>query len=121
MSRRRHIHAQKTPQEPGLSDDMLLAYLEQRLRPDERRRVEEFLSREGMEGDALEGLQALGPGEIRQMRGDLNASLNGMLKKRRRRRRIPPGQRWILLAIVMILLLATLSYWVVLLMQKAGH
>lgn len=120
MSRRRNIQAQKTQAEYGLSEEMLMAYLEQKLRPDERRHVEEMLSREGMEGDALEGLLSLDSGEIHQMRGELNASLHGMLKKRRRRRGIT-GQRWALLAVILILLMAILGYWVIFLMQKGAY
>ena len=43
-----------------ITEEMLLAYLEGKLTNDEQHAIEEQLSEEGMESDAMEGLQQMG-------------------------------------------------------------
>ena len=102
----------------ALSEEQLLAYLEGRMSDAERRAVEEQLSAEGMESDALEGLQALSTGETKALKHQLNAGLQKALHKKRRVRRGISGQRWTWIAILVILLLAILGYAVIFLAMQ---
>jgi anti-sigma factor RsiW len=102
----------------ALSEEQLLAYLEGRMSAEERRRTEELLSAEGMESDALEGLQALSPGETSALKNQLNAGLLQALHKKRRTRRGMSGQRWTWIAILIILMLTILGYAVIYLAKQ---
>ena len=107
---------------PGsLSEEQLLAYLEGRMPEAERRAVEELLSNEGMESDALEGLQAISPEETKALKLRLNAGLLQTLHRKRRSRRAMAQQRWTWIAIVLILLLAALGYAVIHLSKLKGQ
>jgi anti-sigma factor RsiW len=97
----------------ALTEEQLLAYLEGRMPEAERRAVEELLSGESMESDAIEGLQALSAGEARAMKHRLDAELQRALHHKRRQRRGISDQRWTWTAIVLILLLAILAYAVI--------
>ncbi len=97
----------------ALTEEQLLAYLEGRMSEAERRAIEEQLSSEGMESDAIEGLQALSAGETKAMKHRLDAELQSALHHKRRRRRGLSDQRWTWTAIIIILLLAILGYAVI--------
>ena len=100
-----------------LPEEKLLAYLEGRLTGDELREVEEWLSNEGIESDAIEGLQELRQGEAQQITSKLNNQLQGSLKKKRRKRRGMMEHKWSWIAICVILLLAVLGFGVIFLMR----
>jgi len=102
----------------GLPEEQLLAYLEGRLSGDALREVEEWLATEGMEGDALEGLQTLNPSEAREMTAQLNNQLQRSLKKKTRRRRGMMDQKWSWIAVCVILLLIVLAFAVVYLIKQ---
>lgn len=89
---------------------MLQAYLEGKLNAAERHRVEQWLMTEGMESDAMEGLQALSPQEAQQAAHHLNQNLKQQLKGKKRRRGAVMDQRWVWLAIVLILIICIVSY-----------
>ncbi len=94
-----------------LSEEKLIAYLEGRLSPAEQRRVELWLSEEGMESDAVEGLQAMPPADRRQSVDRLDRRLHASLKnKRRRRRQARPDVMQLVITVIVILLLAALAY-----------
>ena len=101
-----------------LSEEQLLAYLEGSLSDEERRAVELQLSAEGMESDAIEGLQTLSPEDSKAMKLRLNAGLQQTLHKKRPKRRGIEGQSWTWIAIVVILLLAAVCYAVVYLARQ---
>ena len=110
------------PDRPNtLSEAQLLAYLENRLTPEERHAVEALLSNEGMESDALEGLQSLPADDARKLTRQLNTGLKKVLRQKRRPRRGISGQRWTWIAIGVILLLAIVSYMVMWLARQPGH
>jgi len=94
-----------------LSEEQMLAWLEGRLSPGEQHALEAKLAAEGMDSDALEGLQALGADDTKQLQRRLNLELNQNLKRKKRRRREGPGnQRWTTIAIFVILVLAILGF-----------
>lgn len=94
-----------------LPEEKLIAYLEGRLSPEEQHEVEAWLAEEGMESDALEGLQQLAPEETRQSAVRLNNELRKMIagKKERRKKHIRDNP-WSWTAVVIILLLVILAY-----------
>lgn len=102
-----------------LPEEKLIAYLEGRLSPEEQHEVEAWLAEEGMESDAVEGLQQLAPEETKQSAARLNNELRKMItnKKERRKKQIR-NTPWSWTAIVVILLLAILAYIVLRLMMK---
>lgn len=97
-----------------LSDEQLMAYLEGRLAGPERRDIEELLSSEGMESDAIEGLQALSAAEAHRMRARLLARLWKRVGRRHRiRRKRGMNQAGIIaVAVLLVLLIACfLVFW----------
>ncbi len=112
---------QEMPQDSKgrIPEDKLLAYLEGRLSPEEQRQVELWLSEEGMEADAVEGLQQIPAGEVRQSVEKLNYQLRKKLKAKDRRRAKPiMGNRWAIIAIILILLLAVVGYLILKMMVR---
>lgn len=108
-----------TPDGGGkLSDEQLIAYLERRLSEDEQHDLEALMSGEGMESDALEGLQDLSADEAIAMKRKLNLGLQATLKKKRPRRRGLADGRWTLFAIVLLLILAAVCFGAVWLMKR---
>jgi len=97
---------------PGnISEEKLLAYLEGKLSPAEQREVELLLSEEGMESDAIDGLQAMQPFERRQSVSRLDRKLRHTLAgKKRRQRASKPDVVQLVIAVILILLLAALAY-----------
>jgi hypothetical protein len=94
-----------------LPEDKLMAYLEGKLSPEEQHEVEEWLAGEGMESDALEGLQALGPDETKKAVGKINYELRKELGARNKRRtKLIMDNKWGWLAIVIVLMLAIVCY-----------
>lgn len=115
MSDQNHI----SPFEPGsgnrkhLPEDKLLAYLEGKLPPAEQHEVEQWLAEEGMESDALEGLQTMRPEDTRHTVNKLNHNLRKtLLSKKHKRTKLKTDQH-IIVAIAIILLLVVVAYIVV--------
>lgn len=105
MSKEQHIPNSALP------EDKLVAYLEGRLSPEEQREVEALLGDEGMESDAIEGLQQLKMEEARQLAAQINYKLQAELRPARRK---PRGyfadNKWAWMAVLIILLFAVLGY-----------
>jgi len=96
-----------------LPEDKLLAYLEGRLSPEEQHEVEQWLSDEGMESDAVEGLKNIQPAETRDTIDRINHALRKQLIPKKRKRRQIKGNPWAVQAVVIILLLIILAYIVI--------
>ena len=96
-----------------LSEDKLMAYLEGKLPPAEQHEIELWLSEEGMESDALEGLRTLKPEDtlhtVDKLKHELRKTITG--KKRRRRPLRTDHFTW--MAIAIILLLVVVAYIVI--------
>jgi hypothetical protein len=101
-----------------LPDDKLLAYLEGRLSADEQRDVELWLAEESMEGDAIEGLQALSVHETRKTVDSLNYGLKKEMHNKKRRHKQIKDNPWSWLAIIVILLMCVLAYIVIYMVLK---
>jgi anti-sigma factor RsiW len=105
------------PQDPGkgrLPEEQLMAYLEGRLSPGEQQEVEAWLAEEGMESDALEGLQELSASETRKTVSRLNQQLQHQLAGQKRSRgRYFRDDKWGWLAVIIVLLLVVLAYVVI--------
>lgn len=94
-----------------LTEEQLMAYLEGRLSEEDRLEVEALLSEEGMESDALEGLQELSVEDAKSIKHKLNADLQKTLGKKRRSRRALASQQWNLIAIVVLILLLLICFF----------
>ena len=101
-----------------LPDDKLLAYLEGRLSADEQHELEQWLAEEGMEGDAIEGLQTLSAEETRKTVDSLNYGLRKEINNKKRRYKRIKDNRWSWLAIIVILLMCVLAYIVIYIVLK---
>ncbi len=96
-----------------LSEEKLMAYLEGILTPAEQHEVEQWLADEGMESDALEGLQAMKPEETRRSVNKLNHKLRHTLLSKKRRRKPLKTDHFAWIAIAVILFLIVLAYIVI--------
>jgi hypothetical protein len=95
----------------NIPEEKLLAYLEGRLSAEEQHEVEEFLADEGMESDALEGLEQLDKQERRETVQYLNIQLQRSLTERKRQRKgFYKDNKWTMLAIFIVLFLIVLAY-----------
>jgi len=111
MSAVSNIFSSEGEHSKKLSSERLQAYLEGKLSPDEQYEVELWLSEEGMENDAVEGLQALPVKDIRRSVRHLDRQLNKYLIARRRR--YYKDNNWAWIAIIVILLCCVLAYTVI--------
>lgn len=96
-----------------VSDEQMLAYVEGRLSPEETRVVEEALAEEGLESDALEGLQSMDAVEARRLSARLNHDLQRKIRSGKRVRRRGMDGRWVWVAVLVILLAIALAYAVI--------
>ena len=96
--------------EGRLPEDKLMAYLEGRLTPEEQHEVEAWLSAEGMEADALEGLKELPASETKQLVNYINRNLHNRLGKNKRRHKPIANNQWAWIAVLIVLLLCVLGY-----------
>jgi hypothetical protein len=104
--------------EGKLPDDMLIAYLEGVLPPEQQHEIEKWLSEEGMESDAIEGLKTLPHADTLHTVNRLNNRLKKELAHRKRSRRYIKEGPWSYLAVVVILLLVVLAYIVLRMVAK---
>jgi ferric-dicitrate binding protein FerR (iron transport regulator) len=94
-----------------LPEEKLMAYLEGKLSPEEQHEVEEWLSAEGMESDALEGLQSLETEDTKKSVAKINYELRKELGSRNKRRtKHIKDNKWSWLAILIVLMLAIVCY-----------
>jgi hypothetical protein len=101
----------------NLSDEKLMAYLEGKLTPAEQRDVEKWLADEGMESDALEGLNMLSSTETRIAVGKLNHKLRKNLLNKGKRRK-PLKTEYVTWAAIIFTLLLAISVYLVIRMIK---
>ncbi|OJW81311.1 MAG: hypothetical protein BGO69_04400 [Bacteroidetes bacterium 46-16] len=117
MSGLKDILGSNTP--GGLPEDKLMAYLEGKLSAEEMREVENFLSQEGFESDAIEGLKYLQPADTKKTVDHINHTLRKELSSRKLRRSKPiKDNPWALLGIALTILFIILAYFVIRLVIK---
>ena len=97
----------------GIPEDRLMAYLEGKLPPEEQREIEKWLADEGMESDALEGLQQMSPAEVNHARGRLNHKLRTAIYSKKRRRKSLKTDQFSWVAIAIVLLLVVVAFLVI--------
>lgn len=100
-----------------LPEEKLMAYLEGSLSPSEQREVEKWLANEGMESDALEGLNMLNPTETRVTVGKLNHKLRKTLLSKGQRRK-PLKTEYITWAAIIFVILLIISVYIIIRMIK---
>ena len=97
----------------NISEDKLMAYLDGKLSASEQHDIELWLSEEGMESDALEGLRTLKPEDalhtVNKLKHDLRKKITGRKHKRRPLR----ADHFTWIAIAIILLLVVVAYIVI--------
>lgn len=97
-----------------LSEERLQAYLEGKLTPEQQHEVELWLSEEGLEGDAAEGLQKLSAEEAKSSTHRLNRQLQKQLGERRRKRKNFYSEgNGLIVVIFLVLLLCVIAYVVI--------
>jgi anti-sigma factor RsiW len=96
-----------------LSEDKLKAYLEGRLPASEQHEVELWLSEDGMESDAIEGLRSIKPEETFHTVNKLKHELRKALVSKKHKRRPLRYDHFAWLAIAIIILLVTVAYIVI--------
>ena len=95
------------------AEDKLMAYLEGKLLPEEQRDIEQWLSEEGMESDAVDGLQSLPADDTQRTIKRLNQDLERTIKLKTRKRRQAKPDQTILVAVFIVLLLSVAAYVVI--------
>lgn len=102
-----------------LTEELLLAYMKGDLSPNEQHEVEKWLSEEGPESDAIEGLQSYNTTETKRTVDELNRVLyNNLLRKKGKRKNQFTEGYWGWIAVVIILLLILVGYAVVRVAQQ---
>jgi hypothetical protein len=95
----------------AITEEMLLAYLEGKLTNDEQHAIEEQLSEEGMESDAMEGLQQIGAKAAKASAKRVKKNLIGALKTRNGKKLKNSNNALITwFAVAVVLLLCTVAY-----------
>lgn len=95
----------------GLSDELLLAYLEGKLDEENKRKVEAMLSNEGMESDAIDGLLQMPTQQTKRSVDKLNRQL-AMAMSKKRRKKATLSQLHIITYIILILVLVIVAFFV---------
>jgi anti-sigma factor RsiW len=97
-----------------LSEDKLMAYLAGKLAPAEQHEVEQWLAEEGMESDAMEGLQLMQPAERLHSLSRLNHQLRKKVGKSPRRsdRKASAGPN-VIVAVLLVLFLIAVAFLVI--------
>lgn len=98
---------------PGVSEEQMLAYLEGRLSPEAARVVEEALASEGLESDAVEGLQQIETADVKRMSAHLNHDLQRKIRSGKRVRRRGTDTKWAWVAALVTLMIVLLAYAVI--------
>ncbi|PQJ11567.1 hypothetical protein CJD36_007155 [Flavipsychrobacter stenotrophus] len=93
--------------------DKLTAYLDGQLTPEEQYEIEQWMSDEGMESDAIDGLKMLEPNDTKVTVNRLNHNLHKTLHSRKGKRRPAKTDANTIITIVVITLLAVVAFLVI--------
>lgn len=103
----------------NLSDEQLMAYMEGKLSPAEMREIEELMSEESADADAIEGLQMMHPAETKRTVAELHRKLHTeILRNNPKRKGKFSEDYWGWIAIVIVLLLIVVGYVVIRIANK---
>lgn len=103
-----------------LNENLLIDYLEGKLGPDEKHRVEKLMAESGFVNDAVEGLSGMKDKQkIATILQQLNAQLHTKTSKKRKKynQLIPDQQTLTIASIVTILLLVVIAFVIFKMMQ----
>lgn len=102
-----------------LSDEQLMAYMEGKLSPAEMRVVEELMSEDSADADAIEGLQMMHPAETKRTVAELHRKLHTeILRNNPKRKGKFSEDYWGWIAVVIVLLLIVVGYVVIRIASK---
>lgn len=119
MSQYNNIQHPAGKNDPGLTDEQLIAYMEGKLGPEELRIVEELLSEQTAEADAIEGLQMMHPAETKRSVAELHRKLHTELLRNNPKRKSKFAEDyWGWIAVIVVLLLIVVGYIVVRIASK---
>jgi anti-sigma factor RsiW len=119
MSQQHNIHNMGNDGKLKLTDELLMAYMEGKLSPEIHRAVEELMSEDTAEADAIEGLQMMHPAETKRSVAELQRKLHTELLRNNPKRKSKFSEDyWGWIAIVIILLLIVVGYVVVRMASK---
>ncbi len=110
------ISLHNSGKQPG--DAQFMAYLAGELPPEDQHEIEQWLSEDGMESDALEGLSMLDAKEARHSVNKLNQNLRKTLGNKKSKRKQAKPEATSLIAIIVILLLAIVAFLVIKIVGK---
>lgn len=114
-----HNSAKHQHNKQVLSADELMAYREGTLSPEQTRKIEEIISDESPESDAIEGLQLLQAADTKKSIATLQHKLHSeILRNKSKRSRSVHNEFWTWMAIIIILLLIVVGYIVVRIASK---
>lgn len=105
-----------------LSNEELLRYVDEKTSAEDKQAIEQQLSANSFEMDALQGLQKVKNTDTIQKQVDhLNEKLKFELlnKKQHKKKRKIKDMQWIILAVILLLFICMISYTVVRLQHKA--
>jgi len=111
MSGQKHIPADDKRQ--PLDEGKLMAYLEGHLTAAEQHEVELWLSDEGMESDAIEGLKQISPTETRNVVHRLDHDLKRKVARRKKKDKLSGAMQVTWIAIGLVLLICIAAYLVI--------
>jgi hypothetical protein len=119
MNHQYNIHNSDGNGKLKLTDELLMSYLEGKLNAQENRIVEELLSEDSAEADAIEGLQLIPPAETKRTVIELQRKLHTeILRKTAKPKHKFSEDFWSWIAIIIILLLITIGYVVIRIASK---
>lgn len=101
----------------GLPEEKLAAYLDGTLSEAERWEVEQWLSGEGAESDALEGLSTISADEAMGAKARINARLQQSIGRKRSRRKYLNNQREAITAVLVVLLIIAVCFGIMWVMK----
>ena len=114
MSNGQNISSTGNGGKEPLNADELQAYLEGNLSAERQHALEQWLEEEGMESDAMDGLQSLAPDEVKSSVSAINYQLQRQLGVNRTRRKRPITEnKWAWIAVAVVLFLCLLAYGII--------
>lgn len=97
-----------------LSEEMLKKYIEGKLTPEQQYEVEQYLSEDSLEADAIEGLKSVDSNEARELTARINYKLQHELKtKKYRNNKLFADNKWTWMAVLLVLILVIIAYVVI--------
>lgn len=96
-----------------LPEAKLIAYLEGRLSPAEAREVEKLIAEDGLESDAVEGLQAMDVADAKDAVRKINLQLQKAVKQPRKKRKYITDNPWAVVAVITVFILVIITYLVI--------